>query len=75
MARVQRRYAQDCVLLNEINKLSLARVVSIKAAENIADDGYLAINLETTLRDNRDDITKNEDDTLTTPLQKYKYNN
>ena len=52
-AEVQKRYEQDSALLGEINALDLHRAISISATDNIAEDGYLTIDLKTTLRDSQ----------------------
>jgi hypothetical protein len=67
-AEVQKRYAQDLVLLGCINNLDLQRAISV---EETTQDGILALNLETKLRDSSSDIVNAEKDSENTPLRKY----
>ncbi len=67
-AEVQKRYAQDLVLLGCINNLDLQRAISV---EETTQDGILALNLETKLRDSSSDIVNAEEDSENTPLRKY----
>lgn len=72
-AEVQKRYAQDLVLLDIINELNLSRVVTVGVSENTPEDCCLNLWLQTGLRNNLQDVRNqpSEKDSHNTPLRKY----